>query len=305
MSQPENPRDRVFIRLEVEIPTGVAAPEVLMSTPQVAPRPVLHARSALLSFVPQAECRVPGTNFVRFSASDFAPSIVGYGFPIEAHGVIVPESVTPPCSTVAPGAKVVSVRQSDGYYEFVGDDMPEAEVCNQPGVRFKLFVWLHYHKIGISPPDKWTCKSSAAVEVDCSTLPDCSSSSSYSSTKVAQRSTPAIEQLAYQWRASVAGFEGRDVKPLNGEWNMKVSDASGPAIVVDNSAEKAKVAARMCVDSAADACRLELRHKDVVATYGMPARAFSGAGDNTFRFVSLEGADDKVSVPVSIVVSPA
>jgi hypothetical protein len=147
MCQQSSKGDRIVIRFEVEIPAGasppqIVAPAVHQEAREREPRPNTPVNRFHSM---RAECRVPYTNSVLFSASGIASAIINYGRPKTANAVVVHDSEDPDPTPIDPAAVSVPVNPDTGYWEFAGDNRVRADdVCNHQDPRFKMFIWFEY-----------------------------------------------------------------------------------------------------------------------------------------------------------------
>jgi hypothetical protein len=307
MCQQSSKGDRIIIRFEVEIPAGVSPPQIVAPTAyQKEPdprdqRPVNRFHSM------RAECRIPYTDSVLFSASGIASAIIDYGRPVAAHAVVVHDSATPDPTMIDPGATSVPVNPDTGYWEFAGDNRVRADnVCNHQDPRFKMFIWFEYKKPYLA--DKLLTDESISTQIDCGHLPPCAAAKA-NPQKPPESQAPKptiIEKLAYRWVVDVDGFVGRPVKAFNGKWLLKVGGKSdGKSLLLDNAEEKPAVAASVRLNLETGHAELVLRSKDAAASYFLREGGFRGDDSNVFRFADLEGVSGNCSVPMEIVLAPA
>lgn len=305
MPQQSNCCDRIIVRLEVEIPAGVAAPRIVLpgAAEEVAAARKGHDRPHDKRFA-IAECRIQYTNTVLFRGSGTASQDQVYGYPKTAHAVVVHEDEDPDDTTIDPSAVEVNVDQGSGDWAFAGyKRVRKDNVCNHEDPRFKMFVWFKYTKPYF--PDKIVTEESATVTVVCADLPFCSHAAV---ALAAPKAAPAvaIQQLHYRWELAVEGFVGRAVKPFNGRWPLKIgAEQDGRTLVIDNADEKTPVAVSVRLDLESGDGVLELRHKKLTATYWLTGGGFRGDAPNNFHFANLAGLEGNCSFPATIGLAPA
>jgi hypothetical protein len=300
-TQLEKP-DPILIRLEVSIPTGVATPQIVSSVQPAAPSTppsapgVLHS-AALRSTAPRATrpqiltsaisnievvCVYPGTSLCRVRATGSCINDPFLGPPVQVHGQLVAQSAPQPGLSIpygCPGTAPVA----GGWELFFDVD------CSGT---YQLHIWHKYS-------DDSSVKEEASFTPSCYGKPDCAAA------EVALNRSTIPEAIAFGWKVEAAGFSGKAVGPLQGMWELYISDFSKSGVVISNRPKTACCPlVRMTGDSNFANWKLNFNHRGVSIEYGLSGRAFQPAGVNVFTICGASGAGVEDSLPASLTVRP-